>query len=99
MNWGQPLISADLDRPRRIGYSRSMSKNLLEAAERIAQELTSEERLQLAKELAGRTRKDRWNHLFAVIDERVKRFGAPSEADIIRLCREVRQRGTSRRRR
>ena len=76
-----------------------MSKNLLEAAERIADELTSEERLQLTKELVGRTRKDRWNRVFAVIDQRVRRYGAPSEEEIVRLCREVRrERSASRRR-
>lgn len=68
-----------------------MSKKLFEAAERIADELTAEERLRLARELAQRTRKDRWNRLFAMIDARVKRFGAPSETEIIRLCREVRR--------
>ena len=68
-----------------------MSKGLLEAAERIAEALTSEERAQLAKELAQQTRRDRWNHLFALIDARVKRHGAPSEAEILRACREVRR--------
>ena len=68
-----------------------MSKNLLEAAERITEELTTGERLQLEKDLGQRTRKDRWNRLFAMIDARVKRHGAPSEAEIIRLCRKVRR--------
>ena len=67
-----------------------MSKRLLEAAERIAEELSPEERMQLAKELAQRTRKDRWNRLFRMIDDRVRRYAAPSQAEIIRLCREVR---------
>lgn len=49
-----------------------MSKNLLEAAERIAQELSAEERLQLAKELMQRTRKDRWNRLLDSIDRKLK---------------------------
>ena len=76
-----------------------MSKNLLEAAERIAQELTVEERLKLAMELTLRTRKDRWNRLFATIDARVKRHGAPSEETIFRVCREVRRERAARDRR
>ena len=49
-----------------------MSKNLLEAAERIADELTTEERLKFARELAQRTLKDSWNRLFAQLDQRRK---------------------------
>ena len=76
-----------------------MSKNLLEAAARIAEELSESECLTLAKELSMRTRKERWNRVFAAIDERVRRYGAPSEEAIIRLCREVRRgRSASRRR-
>ena len=68
-----------------------MSKNLLEAAERIVDELTTQERLQLTKDLLKHARKTRWNRLFALIDERVQRYGAPSEEEILRLCREVRR--------
>ena len=68
-----------------------MSKGLLEAAERIAEALTAEERAQLAKELAQQSRQDRWDRLFALIDARVKRYGAPSESEILRVCREVRR--------
>ena len=49
-----------------------MSKNLLEAAERIAEELSAEERLKLAKELVQGARTDRWNHLFRSIDRKLK---------------------------
>ena len=49
-----------------------MSKNLLEAAERIAEELSGEERLTLVKELVQRTRKERWNQLFQSIDRKLK---------------------------
>jgi len=49
-----------------------MSKNLLEAAERIAEELSMEERLQLAKELVQQARKDRWDRLFRSIDQKLK---------------------------
>ena len=49
-----------------------MSKNLLEAAERIAEELSAEERLQLAKELAQQARKDRWNRLLDSMDRRLQ---------------------------
>ena len=72
-----------------------MSKGLLEAAERIAEALTTQERLQLAKELAQQTRRDRWNRLFALIDARVKRWGSPSESEILQACREVRRERTS----
>ena len=75
-----------------------MSKNLLEAAERIADELTPKERLTLARELAQRTRTARWNRLFALLDDRVKRYGAPSQRLIVRLCREVRRERSGRRR-
>ena len=76
-----------------------MSKNVFEAVERLTEELTTEERVRLARELAQRTRKDRWNRLFTMIDERVKRFGAPSEADIVRLCHKVRRERSATRRR
>ena len=49
-----------------------MSKNLLEAAERIADELSAEECLTLAKELMRRTRKEQWNRLFGSIDRKLK---------------------------
>ncbi len=76
-----------------------MSKNVLEALERLTDELTQDEQAQLAEELNRRTRKTRWNRLFTAIDARVKRYGAPSEEEIIRLCREVRrERAPSRRR-
>lgn len=47
-----------------------MSKNLLEAAERIAEELTEDERLRLVDELTRRTSKIRWSRLVAEIDQR-----------------------------
>lgn len=75
-----------------------MSKNLLEAAERITKELTDAERLQLAKELTQQARTERWDRLFAMIDARVKRYGpAPTEDEIIRLCRQVRRERARRR--
>lgn len=49
-----------------------MSKNLLEAAERIAEELSAEERLKLARELVQGARADRWNRLFHSIDRKLK---------------------------
>ena len=49
-----------------------MSKNLLEAAERIAEELSAEDRLTLAKELMQQARKAEWNHLFHSIDRKLK---------------------------
>jgi len=49
-----------------------MSKNLLEAAERIAGELSVEERLRLTKDLVQQMRKDRWNRLFDSIDRKLK---------------------------
>ena len=76
-----------------------MSKNLLEAAEKIVEELTPDERRRLAAELTQQTRNERWDRLFAAIDARVKRYGAPSEAEIVRLCREVRRERSNARRR
>lgn len=76
-----------------------MSKSLFEAAGLIAQELSAEERARLAKDLMHQTRNERWNRIFAAIDERVRRYGAPSEAEITRLCREVRRERRARRRR
>ena len=69
-----------------------MSKNLLEAAERIAEELSVEERLKLMKDLAKRTRTDRWNHLFESIDRKLKgrRFTMKeinAEIDAVRQAR------------
>ena len=76
-----------------------MSKHVLEAMERLTHELTQDEQAQLADELNRRTRKARWNRLFTAIDARVRRYGTPSEEEIIRLCREVRrERAASRRR-
>ena len=49
-----------------------MSKNLLEAAERITNELTEDERLQLIKDLLQRTRRARWTRLFQSIDRKLK---------------------------
>ncbi len=49
-----------------------MSKKLLEAAERIAEELSVEERLQLTKELVQRVREAQWDRLFRSIDRRRK---------------------------
>ena len=48
-----------------------MSKNLLEAAERIAEELSVEERLTLAKELMQQARKTEWDQLFQSIDRKL----------------------------
>ena len=42
-----------------------MSRNLLEAAERIAEELTTEEKIRLVKQLAHETLQARWNRLLA----------------------------------
>ena len=49
-----------------------MSKNLLEAAERIAEELSAKERLTLAKELMQQARKAKWNQLFRSIDRKLQ---------------------------
>ena len=78
-----------------------MSKNLLEAAERITDELTAEERMKLLNDLAqrmGKDRRDRWTKLFASIDARVRRYGAPPYEEILRVCREVRRERAARRR-
>ncbi len=77
-----------------------MSKNVLEAVERLTEELTPEEQARLVKDLSQRTRRQRWDRVFSAIDARVRRYGAPSEDDIVRLCRTVRRsRGASARRR
>ena len=77
-----------------------MSKNLLEAVERLTEELTPDEQTRLAKDLTHRTRGQRWDRVFSAIDARVRRYGAPSEQEIVRLCREVRRgRSASARRR
>jgi len=49
-----------------------MSRNLLEAAERIAEELSEGERRTLAKELLQQPRKERWDQLFQSIDQKLK---------------------------
>lgn len=73
-----------------------MSKNLLEAAERIAEELSDEERLRLVRDLVQRTRRDRWDRLFQSIDRRLKgrRFTmAEINAEIAAVRRERHARG------
>ena len=78
-----------------------MSKNLLEAAERITKELTLDEQVKLVDELNRLTRHARWERLFADIDRRRKgrRFSMAEiqqEIDIVR--RQRRGNGHSRRR-
>ena len=78
-----------------------MSRNLLEAAERITKELTLDEQVKLADELNRVTRKARWERVFAEIDQRRKgrRFTMAEiqrEIDIVR--RQRRGNGHSRRR-
>lgn len=77
-----------------------MSKNLLEAAERITKELTLDEQVKLADELSRVTRKARWERLFAGIDQRLKgrRFTmAEIQREIDAVRRERREKNHSRR--
>jgi len=78
-----------------------MSKNLLEAAERIAEELTTDEKIQLVRQLEQETLKARWNRLVADTDQRRKgrRFTMDEIIREIKAYRLERRRGINHSRR